>query len=243
MRGLLCAASAALGISSAAAATVEIQPGEYVRERDTGTLTIRRDEQKGLVFEIEAVGGNCHSCRVSGVIRGATGHADSWAPNGRDSNCDIAFSSSGSALAVRPTTAKECRPYCGARASFDGTYAVPAANCTSAARQEQRDRFLVLYRAKQFRQAAGTLEALIAQCGEFMGWLETDSVRNDLALSQYHDGRPSRCLQTLEATVAVQFKDEAGLKERWHLPPCDFDNYVDVARATWHNQALCTKSR
>lgn len=212
-----------------------------MRDRDTGTLTIRRDGQKRLAFEIETIGANCHSCRVSGVIRGAVGHADSWATDGSDSKCDIAFSSTGSALAVRPTTAEECRPYCGARAGFDGTYGIPVASCTSAARQEQRDRFGVLYGAGRFGEASATLETLIAHCTEFMGWIETDAVRNDLALSQYHDGDPSGCLRTLEATAAAQFKDEEGLRQRRHLPPCDFDNYVDVARATWRNQALCTK--
>ena len=75
-----------------------------------------------------------------------------------------------------------------------------------------------------------------------MSWIELDQARNDLALSQYHSGEFSQCSKTLGTTLAAEFKDEVQLKAggpRIYLPPCDFDNYIAVARATWFNKALC----
>lgn len=231
--------------ASAVAAQPEIRTGQYVRDRDSGTLTIRSDEQNKRTFEIESIGGNCHSCSVSGVIRGSIGHADSWAADGSASKCIISFSADRSKVVVKPTTGEECRAYCGARAGFEGSYVLPPAACTSADRQAQRDSSLALYRSRRYSQAASTLQTLITRCGEFMNWIEIDQVRNDLALSQYHNSEISQCLETLNATQATKFKDEEELKAggpHVYLPPCDFDNYVGVAKATWFNKALCTKA-
>lgn len=78
-----------------------------------------------------------------------------------------------------------------------------------------------------------------------MNWIEIDQIRNDLALSQYHNRESSQCLETLNATLAAEFKDEEELKAggpRVYLPPCDFDNYICEAKATRFNKALCTKA-
>ena len=72
-----------------------------------------------------------------------------------------------------------------------------------------------------------------------------DQVRNDLALAQFHNGDFSQCLQTLNATLAADVKDEDELKSakgNTYLPPCDFANYIGVAKSTWFNKALCTKA-
>jgi len=245
LRYILLFAFMIAAVASAESGPPEPKPGQYVRNRDTGTLTIRRDEQNKLTFEIESIGGNCHSCGVSGVIRRGIGHGDGWAADGGDSECRISFSAGRSGVVVRPITQEKCRAYCGARAGFDGTYHVPPAACTSASRQALRDRSLGLYRARRYSEAASTLQTLVAQCGEFMGWIEIDEVRNDLALSQYRRGEFSQCLATLNATLAADVKDEEELKAgtpRVYLPPCDFDNYAAVAKATWFNRALCTKA-
>ena len=79
-----------------------------------------------------------------------------------------------------------------------------------------------------------------------MNWIEIDQVRNDLALSQYHNGEYSQCVETLNATIAGKVKDEAELKggnnSSVYLPPCDFDNYINVAISTWFNKAMCVKA-
>lgn len=232
-------------VGLAQAAQPNIPPGQYVLDGDSGTLTIRPDTQNRQKFEIETIGGNCHSCSVTGVITGGIGHADSWAEDGSDSKCRIAFSADRTSVSVRPITEEECRAYCGMRAGFAGTYRVPPAACTRAGRQKQRDQFLRQYRAKQYADATKTLESLVAQCEKSMSWIEVDQVRNDLALAQYHSGNAQQCLATLNATLAAQAKDGEELKSgngKVYLPPCDFDNYIGVAKSTWFNQALCAKA-
>ena len=245
LRHILSLAFMFAAIASAEAAPREILPGQYIRDGDSGTLTIQKNEQNRRIFKIESVGGNCHSCGISGEIRGPTGHANSWAGDGSDSKCDIAFSAGRSAVDVNPITQDACRAYCGARGSFDGTYRVPSATCTSTGRQAKRDESLRLYRSRRFSEAANKLQTLTEQCRPFMNRIEIDQVRNDLALAQYHNGNFSQCLQTLNATLAADVKDEDELKSgkgNTYLPPCDFDNYISVAKSTWFNKALCAKA-
>jgi len=246
LRYLLIFALVIAAAAASAAEKTEIRPGQYVLDGDRGTLSIRKGgAQNKLTFEIGSVGQNCHSCSVSGVISGATGHGDSWAGDGSDSKCDISFSANGTDVMVRPMTQDACRAYCGMRAGFDGTYRIPPVACASAGRKKLRDRFLGLYSARQFVQAGETLQTLIAQCKSFMGWIEIDQVRNDLALAQYRSGESQLCLKTLSDTLAARVRDEQELKSGSggvNLPPCDFESYIGVAKATWFNKALCTKA-
>lgn len=231
--------------ATAIAAEPEVRPGQYVRDRDSGTLTIRSAGHNRLTFEIDSIGGNCHLCGVSGVISGGIGRSDSWVTDGGDSKCEISFSDDHSALIVRPITTEECRVYCGMRAGFDGTYRIPPLACTSVGRQKTRDSFLKLYRSRRYAQASQILQELISQCETFMSWIEMDQVRNDLALAQYHNGEIRQCLATLNSTLAAKVKDEEKLKSGnsgLYLPPCDYDNYIDTAKSTWFNKALCTKA-
>lgn len=227
--------------ASYGAAKPEISPGQYVLDGDNGTLTVRKTEQNRLTFEIDSIGSNCHTCNVSGVISGAIGRADDES----DSKCEISFSAAPSAIVVRPIAEESCRYYCGMRASFDGTYRMPPTNCTNVGKKIQRDKFLSLYRARRYAQAGDTLQNLITQCKNFINWIEIDQIRNDLALAQYHNGESQQCLTTLNETLAAKVKDEEDLKSGAgdvHLPPCDFDNYIDVAKSTWFNKALCNQT-
>ena len=227
--------------TSLAAEKSKILLGQYVRDGGSGSLTVRKGKQNRLVFEIFSIGSNCHSCEVSGVISGNVGHAD----NGPDSKCQISFSASHPVLSIKPTTEEECRNFCGARAGFDGTYRMPPSACTFGGRKAQKDQFIHLYRARRFDQASDALQNLIAKCRSFMSWIEIDQIRNDLALAQYHNREPQQCLATLNDTLAAKVKDEEELmygNGDVFLPPCDFDNYIEVAKSTWFNKALCTKA-
>lgn len=217
-----------------------IIPGQYILSGDSGTLKIRRDDSGSLMFEIESIGGNCHTCSVSGTIRRGLGYADSWAADGSDSNCRITFKQRGTEIQVSSTTPEECRAYCGMRAGFEGSYKRAPALCTRSSQQNRRNEFLKLYRSRDFAGAIKILEPLLFQCSEFVNWIEIDDIRNDLALAQLHSGNPKACLQTLAATTAAPYTNEEKLKEEF--PPCDFDNYINVAQATWHNKSLCEKA-
>lgn len=224
--------------TSAEPAKQEIKKGHYIRDASSGILKIESGDGKNLLFNIESSGGNCSSCKVSGEIVGGIGKAESWKDDGSDSNCRISFSAENSTISIQPTTEEECRPFCGMRAGFDGTYRSPPTVCTNAGRQKLRDQFLRMYRSHRFSPAAEILQALILQCQEFMDWIEIDRVRNDLALAQYRNGDPQQCLITLNTTLASNAKSENDLS----LPPCDFDNYIGVAKSTWFNMALCSKA-
>jgi hypothetical protein len=206
-RTIFAFALVAATVTSANAASPQPRPGQYVSEGESGTLIIRRDGPTELQFQIDTVGANCHVCSVSGVIRGTTGHGDSWAGDGSDSKCDISFTSKQSSVVVDSVTQEECRAYCGARAGFDGTYRMPPANCTAGQRQARRDRFLHLYRAHRYLQATITLQTLISQCRDFMHWIEIDKVRNDIALSQYNSGNFDQCIDTLNETLVPQCEE------------------------------------
>lgn len=242
IRHLLAFVFLAAMIFPAGATSAEISPGKYIRNNDTGSLNIQKNKKNELSFAIESTGGNCHSCSVSGVIQNDIGYTGSKL----GSKCFISFSATKSAVVVQPTTEETCRDYCGARANIAGTYNAPPAACTSANRQAQRNRFLVLYRSNKYSQAASALETLITQCGEFMNSVEIDQVRNDLALSRYHNRETAQCLKTLNATLAGQVKNEAELRSgngNVYLPPCDLDNYIETARTIWSNKALCNQTK
>lgn len=225
-------------LGSAGETASDIAPGHYVPAGDWGTLSITTDASARTRFDIESMGGNCHLCAVSGVIHGTTGIADAWLEDDNTARCRIAFRQRGGQIAVEPITEEECRNYCGARAGFAGIYKTLPARCTHQAQQAGRKAFLELYRARQFAAASEKLAQLLAACGEFMNWVEIDAVRNDLALAQFHDGKPAACLKTLAATRAAKAADADDLG----LPPCDHDNYIEVAKATWHNLTLCKKA-
>lgn len=217
-----------------------ISPGQYIRSGDSGTLKIRRGESGKLIFEIESIGSNCHTCSVSGTIHGKLGHADSWAADGSDSNCRIAFERRTQNLYVSSTTIDECRVYCGARAGFEGNYKSVPTLCTRSSQQSHRNKFLKLYRSRDFARAIEILEPLLSQCSDFVNWIEIDNIRNDLALAQLHSGEPEACLETLATARAASYSSEENLKEEF--PPCDFYSYINVAKATWHNKSLCEKA-
>lgn len=215
-------------------------PGSYLLNGGSGTLTLIKDARSVMSFEISAIGGNCHSCSLSGEVSGLVGQTDEEGV----SRCEISFTASGSNVDVKPITEHACREYCGARAGFDGTYRKPPVACTGEGRKKQHNQFMRSYKARDYEQAERVLQSLILQCKQFMHWIEIDQMRNDLALTQYHNRDPQRCLATLKDTLAAKVKNEAELKSGVgdiYLPPCDFDNYISTAKSTWFNKAMCTK--
>lgn len=234
-RFLLSGLLLSIGMSIALAA--EPKPGTYIRDHNMGTLDIRRDASNKLLFEIHAIGGNGHICTPAGTIEGAVGRTAEEDPEFR---CEIAFDSKGTEIVVNPITDDACRQECGARGWFDGIYRAPPANCTVSARQAQEDTFLVLYRARQYTKAGKVLDDMVARCEIFMSSMEFDKLNNDLALSQYHNGQYAQCLATINKTTAGEVRDEQELKAS--LTPFDFDNHIDIAKATWFNRGLCVKA-
>ncbi len=231
---LALAAPLALLLVRASYAAEPLRPGTYEMHRTSGVLKI--DSGDGARrFVIDTVGGNGHTCHIAGVIRNGTGQGDDAIASPQ---CKVSFKARNDRIDVRPV-AGDCTYYCGARADFAGAYFRPPAACTGDRRAERRASFLARYHDKAFAPAYTTLNALLRECGDFFAWSEIDAVRNDLALTALHLGRPDECRALLKNTLGAKFGDEDALREE--LPPTDFEIYVPVARATWHNLALCKK--
>ncbi len=214
----------------------QLAPGRYVSVGAWGVMLVKKTPSGEARFEIEAVGGNCHQCSLSGVVKGQTGVTDDAGPD-ETAKCKVSLKPERGGVTVESLTAETCQQYCGMRARFDGLYKLPPAACLPKQRQARRNDFLARYRAQQFAAARDALSGLLAECREFIDWVETDQLRNDLALAQYHAGDAAACLATLEKTRAGKARNAEDLG----LPPCDQENYLATAKATWHNQKLCGK--
>jgi hypothetical protein len=231
---ILLTAAACLPATPARAQTTP-NPAAYEATEGGGSLTVTRDPLGKSRFELEAFGANGHSCRLSGSIDGTTGLVDNEG-NANPQACKLRFTVKTSSIGVEPSEG-DCRYYCGARASFDNTYWLPPRECRPAERKLRREAFNADYRAKAYANAQAKLEALMARCGNFFNWVEIDELRNDLAVTLFHRGHSDACRRVLAQTRAVRYPDADALRNE--MPPGDFDNYLPVAQATWHNLALC----
>jgi hypothetical protein len=216
-----------------------VQPGQYIRQSDSGRMIVKRAGSGELRFEIESVGSNCHTCEVSGSVNGWSGQADGQEGSGEPA-CQVAFKAMDGGVEVGYSAIEPCRTFCGARAGFAGLYRTAPASCTPAAQRAQRERFARQYRSRQFAKAEQTLTGLLSQCEPFIHWIALDEIRNDLALAQLRQGQPQACLQTLAKVPAAEHAGEAELEMAY--PPCDFTNYLPTAKAAWHNKSLCEKA-
>lgn len=229
MRAAVAAAafSASLPVGAAGPA---IDPGRYLYVEGGsahGVLTVQ-----GNAFEIETIGGNCHTCALSGTFDGRVGIA-------RDGEnvCRIAVSGGHGDLRLDTSGSDACRDFCGMRASFDGEYRRPGAACTDRARDVRTERSHRQYAAHDYDAARTTLKALLAECGGFMGWIELDRAKSDLALTEYHRGDRAQCVAVLSDTIAYRAQQDHS--DAFGLPPCDADNYKSTGDAILHNLALC----
>ena len=100
-----------------------------------------------------------------------------------------------------------------------------------------RRRFAALYRAKAYRQAESVLAPLLTECEQTLDWLESGQIRNDVAVTLFHLGRRAECLDALKPVLDMAGQDEGGLRQG--MPPTDFEFFLPIARAAWHNARLC----
>ncbi|WP_295976227.1 hypothetical protein [uncultured Xanthomonas sp.] len=209
-------------------------PGVYLADGGD-RLDVARDAD-GLGFSLDVTGANGHTCALDGTLQGELGftraHDDDPA-----SLCRTRLHAEGDAIRVEALTPDTCRDYCGARAWFEGDYRRAAPACVPEAAEATRARFLRQYQAKDYANAERTLAALLDGCGKTLFWLDAAQVRTDLALTQYHLGDRASCLRTL---APVLERAGSGAEDvRNSLPPSDADGFLPIARAAWHNAALC----
>lgn len=211
-----------------------LSPGEYVTEGGWGVLTLKKGTGQGTPFTLEAVGANGHVCSLDGEIRNgrAVVSAEESSPQ-----CITSFVVKGQSIDVAGNGAESCHDFCGARAYFEGRYVRAPAGCSSAERARSKETFNRLYKERKFSEASKALEPLLGHCAKTLDWLEDGSVRNDLAITQYHLGRYAECLETLSPLAKDAAKSEDELRE--NLPPSDFDSFLPIVKATRTNLRLC----
>lgn len=220
------------------AGTDALRPGEYVTENGWGVLTISTSEDRTTHFSLEAIGGNGHFCNLEGEVRNLRASLDVDEPG---KSCVVTFLPKTDGIDVVSVDSELCRYFCGMRATFEGRYFIPSPGCGAKERSVTREQFKKLYAAKSYVKAAAVLEPLLRGCSKTLDWLESGWIRNDLAITQYHLGRLEDCQKTLEPLTTNAAKTEADLQES--LPPSDFDNYLPIAKATWHNSKLCAGTK
>lgn len=216
-----------------------VGPGVYIREYGMGTLKVDRSDEDTLEFHIDAIGANGHSCTVDGVMRNFHAELNIGKGESGEDKCGISFTPSGAGVAVNADrrTQEQCRHFCGARASFDGNYLIPAPGCNNSARAQARKRFARLYQEKNYVMARKELEPLLENCGKTLHVFENGRVRNDLALAQYHQQDFAGCLRTL-----APMKRYAGMSReqlRNVFDPIDAESMAPILKATATNLDLC----
>jgi hypothetical protein len=212
-------------------------PGEYQADGGWGTLIVKQGAAKDVSFKINALGANGHSCDIEGSIHNGIASVETGE---KDKACRVGFSVASAGIDVKPLTAEECRGFCGARASFDGRYVKAIPGCENAARQLARNRFKKLYDAKQYQEARVVLEPLLTTCAKSLIWYEDGTIRNDLAITQYHLRDFNGCLDTLKEFQGDDADQRLeGLKA---TEPSSADMYAGILGPARHNLALCAKA-
>lgn len=229
MRATVAAAAMSASVAALAAGSA-VDAGRYLYVEGGsahGVLTV-----KGNTFNIETIGGNCHTCALSGTFKGRVGVA-----NDGGNVCRIAVSGGQGVVKLDTSGSEACRDFCGMRASFDGEYRRPPAACADQSRAVRTERSHRQYAAHDYGAARATLTSLLAECSGFMDWIELDRAKSDLALTEYHRGDRAQCVAVLSDTIAYRAQQEHS--EAFGLPPCDADNYKSTGDAILHNLALC----
>lgn len=235
---LVALLSGLLTVLSSASLAGALPTGVYYLKGGDGDLTVKQISPQASRFNIEAVGGNAHMCSLEGVVTDGTATLQS-SFNAKDGTpCVVSFAMGADGIVVT-SNGNACREYCGMRAMFEGLYLKPRPGCAGLERQKLNQAFIKQYRGKNYEKAASILKDMLGNCVEIMGWLDRDQTRNDYAVTLYHLGRKEECLSVLKQTWAYGVRDEDALRDT--MAPTDFENYLPIAKATWHNIGLCTK--
>jgi len=234
---MLCVLAAPLG--HARPEGQPLAPGEYVSPGGSGVLTLRTEaDNKRLLFELETVGGNGHTCSLDGEIRnGRTIVSDTPEP----AACVVRFVANGNGIDVSTNDAESCRSFCGARASFVGRYLKPPSGCDSLSRGATHAEFKRLYDSRAYREAQQQASRLLERCAGPMTRVERGQLLNDLAITQYQLGLHDACLRTLRPLAEDAAMNNETLQNS--MPPADYDNYLPIVESARTNLRLCKASK
>lgn len=215
-----------LGTGVAGAQPANPPAGEYIYEGGAGSLNVKPSGR----FDLNTIGPNAHLCALDGTIVRGKSKID-------DTACVVNFTVKGRVVEVTSNGSEDCRQSCGARASFEGTYTMPAPACTTKAVAATRKTFKRQYDAKDYAAARTTLAPVLGDCDKTLDWITKGRVRNDLAITQFRLGDRAGCLKTLEPLAEDAARTDEGVKENY--PPADAEDILPVVRATRTNLKLC----
>lgn len=217
------------------AAQPALAPGHYVTEKGWGHLDIV-PSGNGLRFALETVTGE-DTCSLQGDIAGDRGTA---APEQGEAPCVVRLKAgAGGGIGVAPVTASQCKTFCGYNGGFEGEYLPVPAACRDAGLNAARQQFKRLYDAKQYRPALEALSPVFANCLPTLTWEQEGQLRNDLALTQHHNGMDRQCLATLAPYAEDAAKDDDAVMDAW--PPAQVDRYLSIVRSARTNLHLCRR--
>ncbi len=221
----------------------DISVGEYIPDGRRGILIISKSKNQPLHFKIQAIASD-NFCELEGDIQN---HQSVIDKNNNESGCVLEFSAKGKKIEVSTEkTFEECSEPCGAHTAFQGLYSKLPTGCTSKEFSAKYKQFNHLYAIKAYDKAEAILKPLLKRCAKTLDWLAIGRISNDLAVTQYHLGQYKNCQQTLAPIRASMYPNGETLpdteeKLRETLLPKDFDVYLPIAKATWHNWKLCTQ--
>jgi hypothetical protein len=217
---------------SSASSGAQIKAGSYVYQGGGGSLVVKTEASGKQSFVIQTVGGNAHTCEVSGEIKGLKGRGGDVS-----SPCLIRFDAAPNSVTVTPETKDACRGYCGVRAGFDGKYLVPSPECQPKAVKATRTRFKKLYDQKQFSEALSALQPML-RCEDVVDRFERMWIRNDLAVTHHALKDDVACLNVLAPLKDFAASDDPGSAE-----PSFQEELNRLAKATRSNLATCQRKK
>lgn len=216
-------------------AHAQIKSGEYVSGGGYGVLRIMPDQGDALRFQLNMRGANFHVCELSGVIRNGESRMDDSADPKLP--CIVTFKPEKNGIAVDSKHQRACSTYCGARAHFAASYALPPANCAPSHLRRTRDRFKATYDKKSFAEARAILAPIADQCSNWLTERDNGWVDNDLAITQYRAGDSVACRATLKQWLELARTPDKTIEGNY--PPSDAAEMLRIAQATRANLKLC----
>ncbi|CAD0298302.1 hypothetical protein ABQZ99_003345 [Xanthomonas hortorum pv. vitians] len=221
-------------ISDNPAASVALEPGEYITEKGWGHLLLT-SEKGSLRFSLESTTGQS-VCFLEGVIDASQGIATN---DTGPTDCRVQFANTAEGIEVASPTPVECKSLCGYNGGFEAPYLRAKEGCGRNALARTRAAFQQRYDRKDYKTALTTLSPVLTQCAPTLEWGEEGDIRNDLAITQYKNALYAQCLETLNAYAEDAAAEDDAVMENW--PPVLADRYLAIVRAARTNLALCKK--
>ena len=231
----LCSQQAAAQVNGPA-----LKPGEYISEYNRGQLVLKPATGRTLLFVLESVGANGHTCSLEGELKVdrelRRGRATLEAMEAKDP-CIVTMTTTPTGIDVKDGDSGSCQFFCGLRATFEATYFLPAPACRDKAVTTTRNSFKRLYDGKKFVEARAMLEPLLNDCTRSLYWLDEGRIRNDLAVALHKLGDLAACRNVLKPLSEDARMSDAKLQESY--PPTDLESVMPIVRSTRTNLRLC----